>query len=118
MACHGAVTKRVDWALSELLKLRSTSAVVSDLTKREGCSRRTAQRAVKRAHELLVADLNDVDRRHVVAQLEHALFAAANKALEDGQPAVIVGVSRELRALLQLNGVGTRPPSFRGFESL
>ena len=40
MACHGAVAKRVDWALAELLKLRSTSAVVSELTEREGCSRR------------------------------------------------------------------------------
>lgn len=118
MACHGAVAKRVDWALAELLKLRSTSAVVSELTEREGCSRRTAQRAVKRAHELLVADLEDVDRRHVVAQLEHALFAAASKALEDGQPAVIVGVSRELRALLQLNGVGHTRPGFHRFTTL
>jgi len=117
MACHGAVAQRVDWALGELLKLRSTSAVVTDLTEREGCSRRTAQRAVKRAHELLVADLEDIDRRHVVAQLEHALFAAANKALEEGQPAVIVGVSREVRSLLNLNGVGHHRPSFRRFES-
>ena len=83
------------------------------LTVWDGCSRRTAQRAVKRAHELLVADLEDVDRKHVVAQLEYALFAADSKALEDGQPAVIVGVSCELRALLQLNGVGHNRPSFR-----
>lgn len=117
MACHGAVAKRVDWALAELLKLRSTSAVVSELAEREGCSRRTAQRAVQKAHQRLVADLEDIDRKHVVAQLEHALFAAASKALEDGQPAVIVGVSRELRALLQLNGVGHTRPSFR-FPSL
>ena len=117
MACHGAVAKRIDWALAELLKLKSTSAVVTELTQREGCSRRTAQRAVKRAHERLVADLEDIDRRHVVAQLEHALFAAANKALEEGQPAVIVGVSREVRSLLNLNGVGHYRPSFRRFES-
>ena len=68
---------------------------------------------MKRAHEPQVADLEEVDRKHVVAQLEHALFAAESKALEDGQSAVIVGVSRELRALLQLNGIGHTRAGFR-----
>jgi len=110
MAGPSVTAERIQWAVDRLLECRSTSAVVSQLSEREGLSRRQAQRIVGRAHAVLVEDLegSGVDRQQIVAQIEHGLMEALGKALASSQPAAVVGAARELRELLQLTG-GSRP---------
>jgi len=107
MANRSAVSERVNWAAAQLAECHSTSAVVSEMSERWGCSRRQSQRIVKRAHQQLVDDLElvGVERVHVVAQLDTALFSAMATALSRNQPAVVVGASRALMDLLQLTAV-------------
>ena len=104
MANRSAVSERVNWAAAQLAECHPTSAVVSEMSERWGCSRRQSQRIVKRAHQQLVDDLElvGVERVHVVAQLNTALMAAMATALSRNQPAVVVGASRALMDLLQL----------------
>jgi predicted transcriptional regulator len=110
MAGPSVTAERIQWAVDRLLECRSTSAVVSQLSEREGLSRRQAQRIVGRAHAVLVQDLEGagVDRQQIVAQIEHGLMEALGKALASSQPAAVVGAARELRELLQLTN-GSRP---------
>jgi len=105
MANQSAVSARVAWAAAQLAKCHPTSAVVTQMSEKWGCSRRQSQRIVKRAHQLLVDDLElvGVERAHVVAQLNVALFNAMATALSRNQPAVVVGASRALMNLLQLS---------------
>ena len=108
MACKGATAGRVSWALGELMAGRGSSAVVSDLSQREGVSRRQAQRLVGKAYEVLQSDLDLVERKDLAAQLVHLLMTAAEQALKAKNSGAVVGVSRELRALLGL-GSGSAP---------
>ena len=102
MACRSAAVQRANYALEQLLAGRSPSGVVTDLTQREGISRRTAQRAVAKAHAVLVTDLDATERVHLVAQLTHLLLESAAEAMRQKNSGAIVGVSRELRALVGL----------------
>ena len=116
MASPSVTAERIQWAVDRLLECRSTSAVVSQLSEREGLSRRQSQRIVGRAHAVLVEDLEvaGVDRQQIVAQIEHGLMEALGKALASSQPAAVVGAARELRELLHLTG-GVRPDHFGRF---
>jgi len=105
MANRLAVSERVSWAASRLAACQPTSAVVTEMTARWGCSRRQSRRLVARAHQQLVDDLEvtGVERVHMVAQLHAALMTAMATALSRNQPAVVVGASRALMDLLQLS---------------
>lgn len=102
MACRSAAVQRANYALEQLLAGRSPSGVVSDLSEREGVSRRTAQRAVAKAHQTLVQDLDATERVHLVAQLTHLLLESAAEAMKQKNSGAVVGISRELRSLLGL----------------
>jgi hypothetical protein len=106
MASPAVTAERIQWAVDRLLECRSTSAVVAELSDHWGISKRQARRLVGRAHQQLVADLEEagVERVHLVAQIEHGLMEALSKALASNQPAAVVGAAKELRALLHLTG--------------
>jgi hypothetical protein len=80
MAGRSATTERVNWALELLMAGRGSTAVVTELSQREGISRRQAQRITAKAHEILVTDLDQTERKHLVAQLVHILMEAAAKS--------------------------------------
>lgn len=104
MPARSASAERINWCVRRLTECRSTTAVVAELSEREGISRRQAQRIVGQAHLVLIDDLEEagVERKAVVAQLHHALTEAMAKALRSDQPAVVVGCARAIADLLQL----------------
>jgi ABC-type transporter Mla MlaB component len=102
MASSVATTERVNWALEQLMAGRGSSAVVSEMSQRWGITRRQAQRLTKRAHQTLVQDLDVVERTDLTAQLIALLMASAEQALKARNSGAIVGISRELRALVGL----------------
>jgi len=108
MASTVATTERVNWALEQLMAGRGSSAVVSEMSQRWGITRRQAQRLTKRAHQTLVQDLDIVERTDMTAQLIALLMASAEQALKAKNSGAIVGISRELRALVGL-GVDHAP---------
>ena len=107
MTCRSAAAERLDWALARLVECRSTTAVVTEVAQRWGCSRRSAQRVVARAHQQLVDDLEGagVERVHAVAQLAHGLFEALAQALATKNSGAVVGCAKELRVLLGLGAI-------------
>jgi hypothetical protein len=106
VASPSVTAERIQWAVDRLLECRSTSATVAAMADHWGLSRRQARRLVGRAHQTLVADLEEtgVNRTQIVVQIEHGLMEALGKALASSQPAAVVGAARELRELLQLTG--------------
>jgi hypothetical protein len=84
------------------------NAVVSELSQREGVSRRQAQRITAKAHQTLVTDLDQTERTHLTAQLVHLLMESAAQAIKAKNSGAVVGISRELRALVGL-GIGAPP---------
>jgi len=108
MAGRSATTERVNWALEQLMAGRGSTAVVTDLSQRAGVSRRQAQRVVAKAHQTLVSDLDQTERTHLTAQLVHLLMESAAQAIKAKNSGAVVGISRELRALVGL-GVGVAP---------
>ena len=111
MASRKATSERIDWAVCQLSQLRSTTSVVAEMAETWGLSRRQAQRLVGRAHQTLVADLEEagVERKAVVAQLAHGLMQAMHTALKSNQPSVVVGAAKALADLLQLTHPPRRP---------
>jgi hypothetical protein len=111
MAARSASSERLSWALERLVECRSTTAVVTEMAARWGCSRRTAQRLVAKAHAVLVADLENsgLDRREMLAQLIHGLQEALAKALASNQPAAAVAAVRAIADLCQLTTPQRRP---------
>ena len=107
MAGRSATTERVNWALQQLMAGHGSTAVVSELSQREGVSRRQAQRLTAKAHEILVTDLDQTERKHLVAQLVHILMEAAAKALKAKNSGAVVGCAKELRVL---TGLGADTP--------
>jgi hypothetical protein len=55
-----------------------------------------------------VSDLDETERVHMTAQLVHLLMESAAQALKAKNSGAVVGVSRELRALVGL-GPATAP---------
>jgi len=108
MAGRSATTERVNWALEQLMAGRGSTAVVTDLSQRAGVSRRQAQRVVAKAHQTLVSDLDQTQRTHLTAQLVHLLMESAAQAIRAKNSGAVVGISRELRALVGL-GIGAAP---------
>jgi hypothetical protein len=104
MAARSVTAERIAWAVDCLIACRSTTAVVSQLSEREGISRRQAQRLVAQAHKILLSDIEQVglDRREMVAQLVHALMESLSKALASNQPAAAVAAVRAIDDLCQL----------------
>lgn len=111
MAARSATAERIDWAVQRLIECRSTTAVVTEMAARWGCSRRTAQRLTAKAHAVLVADLEEVglERRELVAQLVHALMESLSKAMASNQPAAAVAAVRAIADLCQLTTPQRRP---------
>ena len=110
MAGRSAATERINWALEQLMAGRGSSAVVSEMTLRWGISRRQAQRITAKAHQTLVTDLDQTERTHLTAQLVHLLMESAAQAIKAKNSGAVVGISRELRALV---GLGIGAPSER-----
>ena len=110
MAGRSATTKRVNLALELLMAGRGSTAVVTELSQREGISRRQAQRITAKAHQTLVIDLDQTERTHLTAQLVHLLMESAAQAIKAKNSGAVVGISRELRALV---GLGIGAPSER-----
>ena len=110
MAGRSATTERVNWALELLMAGRGSTAVVTELSQREGISRRQAQRITAKAHQTLVNDLDQTERTHLTAQLVHLLMESAAQAIKAKNSGAVVGISRELRALV---GLGIGAPSER-----
>ena len=108
MASPVAAKERANWALQQLMAGRGSSAVVSEMADRWGISRRQAQRIVSKAHQTLVDDLDQTERVHMTAQLVHLLMASAAEAMKQKNSGAVVGISRELRALVGL-GVDHAP---------
>jgi hypothetical protein len=108
MTSRTAAAERLDWAVRRLMECRSTTAVVTLLADEWGVSRRSAQRIVARAHQQLVADLDETERTHLTAQLCHGLMEAMAQALKSGNSGAVVGAARELRSLVGL-GPGNAP---------
>ena len=77
MAGRSATTERVNWALELLMAGRGSTAVLTELSQREGISRRQAQRITAKAHQTLVNDLDQTERTHLTAQLVHLLMESA-----------------------------------------
>lgn len=104
MASRAVTTERIAWAVDCLIACRSTTAVVSQLSEREGISRRQVQRLVAKAHKVLLSDIEQVglDRRELVAQLVHALVESLSKALASNQPAAAVAAVRAIDDLCKL----------------
>jgi len=104
MAARSVTAERIAWAVDSLIACRSTTAVVSQMSEREGISRRQAQRLVAKAHKILLSDIEQVglDRREMVAQLVHALMESLSKALASNQPAAAVAAVRAIDDLCQL----------------
>ena len=105
MAGRSATAERVNWSLELLMAGRGSTAVVTEMTQRWGISRRQAQRITAKAQQTLVTDLDQTERVHMTAQLVHLLMEAAAQALQARNSGAVVGISRELRALVGL-GVG------------
>jgi hypothetical protein len=105
MAGRSATTERVNWALELLMEGRGSTAVVSEMTQLWGISRRQAQRITAKAHQTLVTDLDQTERTHLTAQLIHLLMESAAQAIKAKNIGAVVGISRELRALVGL-GIG------------
>ena len=110
MAGRSATTERVNWALELLMAGRGSTAVLTELSQREGISRRQAQRITAMAHQTLVNDLDQTERTHLTAQLVHLLMESAAQAIKAKNSGAVVGISRELRALV---GLGIGAPSER-----
>jgi len=102
MAGRSATAERINWALEQLMAGRGSTAVVTDLTQWAGVSRRQAQRVVAKAHQTLVDDLDKTERVHMTAQLVHLLMESAAQAIKAKNSGAVVGISRELRALVGL----------------
>ena len=110
MAGRSAATERINWALEQLMAGHGSTAVVTELSRREGVSRRQAQRITAKAHQTLVNDLDQTERTHLTAQLVHLLMESAAQAIKAKNSGAVVGISRELRALV---GLGIGAPSER-----
>lgn len=117
MAGRSAATERVNWALEQLMAGRGSTAVVSDVSQRWGISRRQAQRITAKAHQTLVTDLDHTERTHLTAQLVHLLMESAAQAIKAKNSGAVVGISRELRALVGLGAdyAAQRPSSVGRF---
>ena len=102
MASRVAAAERINWALEQLMAGRGSSSVVAEMSQRWGISRRQAQRLTAAAHQTLVDDLDHVERTHLTAQLIHMLMASAEQAMKAKNSGAVVGISRELRALVGL----------------
>ena len=95
---------RLRWALGEVLKCRSTSLIVAELSDREGISRRQARRNVARAYSEMVADIegSGLDRKEMLAQCINALQITLSQALEAGHGGWAIGAVRTLNDLVGL----------------
>lgn len=104
MAGKGAIAERTEEALQLLLAGRSASATVSLLSERHGVTRRSAQRYVARAYEVIRGDVEaaEIDRRKQVAKLVHLLEEGAAVALATKNVGALIGAARELRELCGL----------------
>jgi hypothetical protein len=111
MASPVAAKERINWALQQLMAGRGSSAVVSEMAEKWGISRRQAQRITVKAHQTLVTDLDQTERVHLTAQLVHLLMESAAQAIKAKNSGAVVGISRELRALV---GLGPSTSTERG----
>lgn len=110
MAGPSITKQRQAEALQLLLGGHGTAAAVSELAGRWGLSRRQARRYVSHASSELVAELGELDRTALMAQVITRLEDIAQRAAADGQFGAAVGALRSLAALTQLAGC---PPAER-----
>ena len=92
--------ERHDQALKLISEGVGVSEATSLLTDQWGCSRKTALRMVRRAHESLLEDLTDIDKQHALAYMINTLQRTIHRAEKAGQGAVVVGGIRLMNELV------------------
>ena len=107
-ATAATIADRVDTLQRMLLEGSSNSVCVAHASREWGVSRRQAYRLLKRAWQRIGDDVDqvDIDRRAMVSWCIQQLQSAAGLALQQKNSGAIVGVVRELDALLGL-GAGS-----------
>ena len=113
-ATTAAIAERIDTLQRMLLEGSSNSACVAHASREWGVSRRQAYRLIKRAWQRIAEDVDatDLSRRELVAWWITQLMEAAGVAKQQKNPGSVVGIIRELDALVglspQSNALGQR----------
>ena len=104
-ATAATIADRVDRLQWMLLEGSSNSACVAHASREWGVSRRQAYRLLKRAWQRITEDVDatDVSRRELVAWCISQLMDAAGTAKNQRNPGALVGIVRELDALVGLS---------------
>ena len=109
-----AIAERVDILHRMSLKGSSNSACVAYASREWGVSRHQAYRLLKRAWQRIAEDVDatDLSRRELLAWFISQLMEAAGVAKQQNNPGSVVGIVRELGALVGLwphsNALGQR----------
>ena len=105
MTTKHQIRQRTNHAVKLLLLGHSTQAVVTKMTEREGCSRRTARRITARAWKVMRDDVDKVglENPEMASLLIHQLQTIAAQGLEKNQLGAAVAATRELATIL---GIG------------
>jgi len=113
-ATTAAIAERIDTLQRMLLEGSSNSVCVAHASREWGVSRRQAYRLLKRAWQRIAEDVDatDLSRRELVAWCITQLMEAAGVAKQQKNPGSVVGIVRELDALVGLsphsNALGQR----------
>jgi DNA-binding CsgD family transcriptional regulator len=112
MAGPSVIQQRQEEVLRMLGEGYGCTELVTALADRWGCSRRTARRAVYKAHAELVGDLEHVEKQDMLAACVNRLERIARKAEKAGQYAAAVGAARSLMDI-SMQSSHHRPPMGR-----
>ena len=113
-ATAATIADRIDTLQRMLLEGSSNSACVAHASREWGVSRRQAYRLLKLAWQRIAEDVDatDLSRRELVAWCITQLMETAGVAKQQRNPGALVGICRELDALIGLsphsNALGQR----------
>ena len=104
-ATAATIAERIDTLQRMLLEGSSNSACVAHASREWGVSRRQAYRLLKRAWQRIAEDVDatDLSRRELLAGFSTQLMEAAGLAKHQKNPGSVVGIDRELDALVGLS---------------
>ena len=99
------IADRIDILQRMLLEGSSNSVCVAHASREWGVSRRQGYRLIKRAWQRIAEDVDatDLSRRELVAWCITQLMEAAGVAKQQKNPGSVVGIVRELDALVGLS---------------
>ncbi len=103
---------RIEKAAEMLAQGHSGTSVVTHMTRSEGVSRRTAQRMVSDAYQVLIGDMEsfDLNRKELVSQLINNLQEGIRRGLIHNQISAVVSAVRALDDLCGLGEAHNRRP--------